>query len=155
MKAVFQRVTEASVTVDGECIAAIDHGVLLLVGVCQGDTPAEAALLAKKVAGLRVFCDEQEKMNLSVLDIGGSILAVSQFTLCANTSHGRRPDFLAAARPEIAQPLFDTFVSCLRQEGVSHVETGRFGADMQVRLLNDGPVTILLDTDTWKKGEKA
>ena len=154
MKAVFQCVTEATVAVDGEQIAAIDSGVLLLVGVCQGDTQAEAALLAKKVAGLRVFCDEQDKMNRSVLDIGGSVLAVSQFTLCANTSHGRRPDFLSAARPEVAQPLFDYFVFCLRQEGVADVQTGRFGADMKVRLLNDGPVTILLDTDTWKKGEK-
>lgn len=155
MKAVFQRVTEASVTVDGTCIASIDSGILLLVGVCQGDTEAEAALLAKKVAGLRVFCDGQDKMNLSVLDIGGSVLAVSQFTLCANTARGRRPDFLNAARPEIAEPLFTYFVECLRQEGVAHVETGEFGADMKVRLLNDGPVTILLDTDTWKKGEKA
>lgn len=155
MKAVFQRVTEASVTVDGTCIASIDSGVLLLVGVCQVDTEAEAALLAKKVAGLRVFCDGQDKMNLSVLDIGGSVLAVSQFTLCANTARGRRPDFLNAARPEIAEPLFTYFVECLRQEGVSRVETGEFGADMKVRLLNDGPVTILLDTDTWKKGEKA
>ncbi|MBQ8684367.1 MAG: D-tyrosyl-tRNA(Tyr) deacylase [Clostridia bacterium] len=152
MKAVFQRVTEASVTVDGECIATIGDGALLLVGVCQGDTQAEAALLAKKVAGLRVFCDEQDKMNLSVLDVGGSVLAVSQFTLCANTSRGRRPDFFEAARPETAEPLFAYFVTCLRQEGVSRVETGCFGADMQVRLLNDGPVTILLDTDTWKKG---
>ncbi len=152
MKAVFQRVTEASVTVEGECIAAIAAGALLLVGVCQGDTSAEAALLAKKVAGLRVFCDAQDKMNLSLLDIGGSVLAVSQFTLCANTARGRRPDFFGAARPEEAEPLFEEFVACLRQEGVAQVETGRFGADMQVRLLNEGPVTILLDTDTWKKG---
>ncbi len=152
MKAVFQRVTEASVTVEGTCVASIAVGALLLVGVCQGDTSAEAALLAKKVAGLRVFCDAQDKMNLSVLDIGGSVLAVSQFTLCANTARGRRPDFFGAARPEEAELLFEEFVACLRQEGVAHVETGRFGADMQVRLLNDGPVTILLDTDTWKKG---
>ena len=143
MKAVFQRVTEASVTVDGQQISAINTGALLLVGVCDGDTEAEAALLAKKVSELRVFCDEQDKMNLSVLDIDGSVLAVSQFTLCANTSRGRRPDFFGAAKPAIAQPLFDHFVSCLRENGV---------ADMKVRLLNDGPVTILLDTDTWKRG---
>jgi len=154
MKAVFQRVTEASVTVDNEQIAAIGNGVLLLVGVCEGDTEQEAALLAKKVAELRVFCDMQDKMNLSVLDIGGSILAVSQFTLCANTARGRRPDFMSAAKPSVAQPLFDYFTECLRQNGVLDVQTGQFGADMQVRLLNDGPVTILLDTDTWKRGAK-
>ena len=149
MKAVFQRVTEASVTVDGEQIAAIGDGVLLLVGVCDGDTKEEASILAKKVAELRVFCDENDKMNRSVLDIGGSVLAVSQFTLCANTARGRRPDFFGAARPEIAKPLFDYFTDCLRDNGVSDVQTGRFGADMKVRLLNDGPVTILLDTDVW------
>ena len=152
MKAVFQRVTEASVTVDNERIAEIGTGILLLVGVCEGDTQAEAMLLAKKVAELRVFSDADDKMNLSVLDIGGSVLAVSQFTLCANTARGRRPDFMSAAKPAVAQPLFDYFVDCLRNHGVEDVQTGRFGADMQVRLLNDGPVTILLDTDTWKKG---
>lgn len=152
MKAVFQRVTEASVTVDGACIATIGDGVLLLVGVCEGDTEAEAALLAKKVAELRVFCDENDKMNRSVLDIGGSVLAVSQFTLCANTTKGRRPDFFGAAKPAVAKPLFDRFVEFLRKTGVADVQTGEFGADMKVRLLNDGPVTILLDTDTWKRG---
>ena len=151
MKAVFQRVTEASVTVDERQIASIGDGILLLVGVCDGDTEQEAALLAKKVAELRVFCDADDKMNLSVLDIGGSILAVSQFTLCANTARGRRPDFMAAAKPSVAQPLFDYFVECLLQNGVADVQTGEFGADMQVRLLNDGPVTILLDTDIWKR----
>ncbi len=153
MKAVFQRVTEASVTIDGKRISAIGDGVLLLVGVCDGDTKEEASLLAKKVAELRVFCDDNDKMNLSVLDIGGSVLAVSQFTLCANTARGRRPDFMAAAKPDVALPLFNEFVSCLRQNGVQDVQTGEFGADMQVRLLNDGPVTILLDTDTWKRGK--
>ena len=153
MKAVFQRVAEASVTIEGKQISAIGDGILLLVGVCDGDTKEEAALLAKKVAELRVFCDENDKMNLSVLDIGGSVLAVSQFTLCANTARGRRPDFMSAAKPDIALPLFNEFVSCLRQNGVQDVQTGEFGADMQVRLLNDGPVTILLDTDTWKRGK--
>ena len=151
MKAVFQRVTEASVSIDGEQVAAIGDGVLLLVGVCDGDTEQEAALLAKKVAELRVFCDENDKMNRSVLDVGGSVLAVSQFTLCANTARGRRPDFMSAAHPSVARPLFDAFVCYLRDNGVSDVQTGVFGADMQVRLLNDGPVTILLDTDTWKR----
>lgn len=153
MKAVFQRVTEASVTIDGKRISAIGDGVLLLVGVCDGDTKEEASLLAKKVAELRVFCDDNDKMNLSVQDIGGSVLAVSQFTLCANTARGRRPDFMAAAKPDVALPLFNEFVSCLRQNGVQDVQTGEFGADMQVHLLNDGPVTILLDTDTWKRGK--
>lgn len=151
MKAVYQRVTRASVTVEGEKIAAIGTGVLLLVGVCPEDTEREAALLADKVAGLRVFSDEQGKMNLSVRDVGGSVLAVSQFTLCANTSHGRRPDFFGAARPEVAQPLFDRFVQELQKAGIADVQTGEFGADMQVELLNDGPVTILLNTDDWKK----
>lgn len=154
MKAVFQRVTEASVTVEGERIANIGNGVLLLVGVCDGDTQQEAQVLAKKVAELRVFCDENDKMNLSVLDIGGSVLAVSQFTLCASTARGRRPDFFGAAKPDVAKPLFDYFVDCLRQNGVTEVQTGEFGADMQVHLLNDGPVTILLDTDTWKRSGK-
>lgn len=151
MKAVFQRVSHASVTVDGEVVGAVAAGVLLLVGVQQEDTAAEAAVLAQKVANLRVFRDEGGKMNRSVLDIGGSVLAVSQFTLCADTRHGRRPDFFAAARPETALPLFETVVSELKKAGVAEVQTGVFGADMQVELLNDGPVTILLDTEEWKK----
>lgn len=152
MKAVYQRVTHASVTVDGNVISKIGDGVLLLVGVCEGDTEQEAALLAKKVAQLRVFCDENDKMNLSVMDVDGAVLAVSQFTLCANTKHGRRPDFFSAAHPSVAQPLFDLFVKELRAAGVADVQTGEFGADMKVELLNDGPVTLILDTDTWKKG---
>lgn len=152
MKAVYQRVTHASVTVGGNVISKIGDGVLLLVGVCEGDTEQEAALLAKKVAQLRVFCDENDKMNLSVMDVDGAVLAVSQFTLCANTKHGRRPDFFGAAHPSVAQPLFDLFVKELRAAGVADVQTGEFGADMKVELLNDGPVTLILDTDTWKKG---
>ncbi len=151
MKAVYQRVRHAQVRVDSETVGAIENGVLLLVGVCPEDTPEQAELLAKKVAQLRVFEDEQGKMNRSVLDIGGGVLAVSQFTLCANVKHGRRPDFFGAARPEVAKPLFDRLVCALREQGVARVETGVFGADMQVSLLNDGPVTILLDTDIWKK----
>lgn len=152
MKAVYQRVTRASVTVDGETVGRIDDGILLLVGVCPEDTPAEAALLAQKVANMRVFCDEQDKMNLSVLDIGGGVLVVSQFTLCANTKRGRRPDFFGAAPPAIAEPLCERVVEELRKCGVTNVQTGRFGADMKVELLNDGPVTLILDTDEWKKG---
>ncbi len=155
MKAVYQRVSRASVTVDGETVGAIGAGVLLLVGVCPNDTAAEAALLAQKVAHLRVFCDEQDKMNLSVLDIDGGVLAVSQFTLCANTKHGRRPDFFGAAAPAVAEPLFEQVVAELGRCGVKTVQTGRFGADMQVELLNDGPVTLMLDTDDWKKGKNA
>ncbi len=150
MKAVFQRVTDASVTVDGKTVGAIGAGALVLVGIVPQDTEKEAQLLAQKVAGLRVFTDTQDKMNLSVTDIGGSVLAVSQFTLCADISHGRRPSFIGAAAPDVASPLFDHFCDALRALGVP-VETGVFGAHMQVSLLNNGPVTILLDTDIWKK----
>ncbi len=151
MKAVFQRVTFAQVTVDGKPVSKIGQGILLLVGVCDGDTAEQADIMADKVAGMRVFEDENRKMNRSVLDIGGSVLAVSQFTLCANTRHGRRPDFFGAARPEIALPLFDRVVERLRQAGIADVQTGIFGADMQVELLNDGPVTLMLDTDEWSR----
>ena len=154
MKAVYQRVSGASVTVDSEVVGRIDNGVLLLVSVCPEDTPAEAALLAQKVANMRVFCDEQDKMNLSVLDIGGGVLVVSQFTLCANVKRGRRPDFFGAASPSLAEPLCEQVVQELRKCGVKNVQTGRFGADMKVQLLNDGPVTLILDTDEWKKGNK-
>ena len=150
MLAVYQRVKNASVTVEGERISAIGQGVLLLVGVTTDDKPDDARLLAKKVANFRVFSDENGKFQYSVLDIGGSVLAVSQFTLCANTSHGRRPDFLAAARPEQAVPLLDVFLDALRAEGIKDVQTGQFGADMKVELLNDGPVTLMLDTREWR-----
>lgn len=151
MRAVYQRVKRASVTVDNEIVSSIGHGLLLLIGVTTEDGPGEAALLAEKIAHFRMFTDDNDKLNLSVLDIGGSVLAVSQFTLCANTSHGRRPDFLRAARPEQALPLFDFFVQKLRELGVADVQTGVFGADMQVELVNDGPVTLILDTDEWRK----
>lgn len=150
MKAVYQRVSRASVTVDGNTVGAIDQGILLLVGVTTEDTEKEAALLAKKVANMRMFSDADDKFNYSVLDIGGGVLAVSQFTLCANCSHGRRPDFLNAARPETALPLFEYFVECLKREGVTRVETGEFGASMKVELCNEGPVTLILNTDDWK-----
>ncbi len=153
MKAVYQRVKHACVTVDGEIVGRIEEGVLLLVGVCPQDTAAEAALLAQKVANMRVFCDEQDKMNLSVLDIAGGVLVVSQFTLCANMKRGRRPDFFGAATPAIAEPLCACVVEELRRCGVRTVQTGCFGADMQVELLNDGPVTLVMDTDDWTKGK--
>ena len=151
MKAVIQRVTSASVVVEGETLGAIDRGFLILLGVHENDTEAEADLLAKKVANLRVFEDDEEKMNLSMLDCGYSALVISQFTLLANTKKGNRPSFIAAARPEVAIPLYERFMDQLKANGVTDVQHGEFGADMAVSLVNDGPVTIVLDTDTWKK----
>lgn len=152
MKAVIQRVTSASVVVEGKTLGAIDRGFLILLGVHENDTEAEADLLAKKVANLRVFEDDEEKMNLSMLDCGYSALVISQFTLLANTKKGNRPSFIAAARPEVAIPLYERFMEQLKANGVGDVQHGEFGADMAVSLVNDGPVTIVLDTDTWKKG---
>ena len=149
MKVIYQRVTSASVTVAGRVIGEIGAGVLLLVGITATDTAADAEKMAKKIAGLRMFSDADGKFNDSLLDVQGSALAVSQFTLYANTRHGRRPDFLAAARPEQAQPLFEEFVRQLRAAGIADVQTGEFGADMQVALVNDGPVTLVLDTADW------
>ena len=151
MKAVIQRVTSASVVVEGETLGAIDRGFLILLGVHEDDTEKEADLLAKKVANLRVFEDDDEKMNLSMLDCGYSALVISQFTLLANTKKGNRPSFIAAARPEVAIPLYERFMEQLKVNGVETVEHGEFGADMAVSLVNDGPVTIVLDTDTWRR----
>ena len=145
MKIVLQRVTRASVTVGGETVSEIGPGLLLLVGVAKGDGEAEAEWLAEKVAGLRVLSDEDGKMNRSVREVGGEILAVSQFTLLADTRKGKRPSFIGAAPPEEASPLFDYFCEKLRAAGVASVETGSFGAMMDVALVNDGPVTIVLD----------
>lgn len=151
MRVVFQRVYEASVTVEGEVVGAIGAGALLLVGVTHTDTEKDARWLAKKLAGLRVFSDEEDRMNLSVKDINGSMLVVSNFTLYGDASHGRRPAFVEAARPEVAEPLFNTFVQFLKEEGVP-VETGVFGADMTVAMQGNGPVTIWLDTAVDAKG---
>ena len=151
MKAVIQRVTSANVVVKGETLGAIDRGFLILLGVHENDTETQADLLAKKVANLRVFEDDEEKMNLSMLDCGYSALVISQFTLLANTKKGNRPSFIAAARPEVAIPLYERFMDQLKANGVTDVQHGQFGADMAVSLVNDGPVTIVLDTDTWKK----
>lgn len=141
-----QRVARASVTVGGELVSEIvGPGLLLLVGVAKGDGEAEADWLAEKVAGLRVFADEDGRMNRSVRDTGGEVLAVSQFTLLADTRKGKRPSFVQAAPPEEASPLFDYLCERLRAAGVASVETGRFGAMMEVTLVNDGPVTIVLD----------
>lgn len=149
MKAVFQRVWSAGVTVDGQTVGEIGAGVLILLGVEQDDTPDKAALMAQKIANLRVFTDASGKFNDSLLDIGGGALVVSNFTLCANCRHGRRPEFLSAARPAVAEPLYEQFAQCLRDAGVAQVATGRFGADMRVTMDGDGPVTILLDTKDW------
>lgn len=145
MRIVLQRVGHASVTVDDEFVSEIGSGLLLLVGVAKGDGETEADWLAEKVAGLRVLADEDGKMNRSVRDAGGEILAVSQFTLLADTRKGKRPSFVKAAPPEEASPLFDYFCEKLRVAGVASVKTGSFGAMMDVALVNDGPVTIVLE----------
>ena len=146
MRAVVQRVSRASVSVDGETVGEIDHGLLVLLGVAEGDTEAEAAWLAHKVANLRIFADTEGRMNLSVKATGGKVLVVSQFTLCANTRKGFRPSFVPAAAPDVAEPLVERFIAAVRGERVA-VETGIFGAHMQVALVNDGPVTILLQRE--------
>ena len=145
MRMVVQRVTRASVTVDGEVTGKIGKGYMVLVGAEVGDTEADARLCADKLAGLRVFVDDEGKMNRSVLDVGGEILLVSQFTLLGDARHGRRPSYIAAARPEEAEPLLETMKAMLEEKGL-HVETGRFRAHMDVELVNDGPVTILIDS---------
>ena len=151
MKAVIQRVESASVSVEGKTVGACEQGYMLLFGAAKGDTEADAELLARKTANLRVFCDENGKMNKSVLDIGGGILAISQFTLCADVKKGNRPSFTEALEPERAQALYDFFCLRLKAEGVSRVEKGVFGADMQVSLTNDGPVTIEINSKDLKK----
>ena len=151
MKAVIQRVTRAGVTVDGELISSIDSGLLILLGVAQGDTRRDAEVLADKIANLRIFSDSDDKMNLSLLTTKGAALVVSQFTLCADCSHGRRPDFFGAAKPDIAEELYEYFCERIKCNGVSEVRKGVFGADMKVELLNDGPVTIIIDSGDLKK----
>lgn len=150
MKAVIQRVSRAEVRVDGEVVGKIGEGYLILVGVMNGDTINEAQLLARKTANLRIFTDENDKMNRSILDIDGEVLAVSQFTLCADVHKGNRPSFIESAPPQEANALYEAFCSVLSENGVRKVEKGVFGAHMEVSLLNNGPVTILYDTDTWK-----
>ncbi len=145
MRAVVQRVREASVSVDEQVVGAIGVGLVILVGVTHNDTDHDARFLAQKIAALRIFEDAAGKFNFSLLDIGGSALVVSQFTLYADSRRGRRPDFMAAARPEVAEPLIERFVAHLREQGL-RVETGRFQAKMLVTIHNDGPVTILLDS---------
>jgi D-tyrosyl-tRNA(Tyr) deacylase len=145
MRALIQRVRQASVTVDGQVVGAIDQGLLVFLGVTHSDNEVEAAYLARKIAGLRVFEDEHGKMNLSVQEIGGAVLAVSQFTLYADMRKGRRPSFIDAARPEQADPLYRRFCELLASEGVP-VARGVFQAQMAVALINDGPVTVWMDS---------
>lgn len=147
MRAILQRVKQASVTIDGNITAQIGPGLLILLGVSTEDTEKHAEIVAAKAAVLRIFEDENGNMNRSVQDIDGQILLVSNFTLYANCKKGRRPSFIDAARPEQAEKLYEYFGTCLKNAGVKEVQTGVFGADMKVSLLNDGPVTILLDSD--------
>lgn len=151
MRAIIQRVAKSSVTVDGELKGSVGKGYNVLLGVMEGDTDVQAELLAAKVSKLRVFEDENGKMNKSILDIGGEILAISQFTLCADIKKGNRPSFTDSAAPDEANRLYEYFCDCLRKDGVSKVETGVFAADMLVSIENDGPVTIMMDTDIWRK----
>lgn len=146
MRALSQRVSQASVSVEGQVIAAIKQGFVVFVGVGRGDSDIDARYLAEKIANLRVFADESGKFNLSILDIGGEVLVVSQFTLFASTRKGRRPSFTDAAPPEEAEPLMDTFVQFLRTAGL-RVDTGRFQQYMLVEIHNDGPVTIFIDSE--------
>ena len=149
MKAVIQRVKSSSVKVDGEIVGQVGQGYLVLLGVMEGDTKAHAEMMAKKTAALRIFCDENDKMNKSVIDIDGEILVVSQFTLCADVKKGNRPSFDNSAHPSVANELYEYYMECLKNNGVRKVEHGIFAADMEVSIVNDGPVTILYDTDIW------
>jgi D-aminoacyl-tRNA deacylase len=145
VRAVIQRVREASVSVEDEIVGAIETGLMILIGVTHDDDEGDARFLVQKIATLRIFEDAAGKFNLSALDVGASALVVSQFTLYADARRGRRPDFIDAARPEIAEPLIDQFVAMLREQGL-HVETGKFQAHMLVKIVNDGPVTIIVDS---------
>lgn len=146
MRAVVTRVRHASVTIGGAVAGSIGQGFLILLGVTHTDTEAEARKLADKICSLRIFEDENGKMNLGLDSVNGELLIVSQFTLFGSCKHGRRPDFLAAARPEVAIPLYERFIALCREKGLL-VQTGEFGADMKVDSLNDGPLTLILDTD--------
>ena len=151
MRAVIQRVKNSKVDIDGKTVGSIAEGFMILYCALDGDTKADIELLARKTANLRVFEDDEGKMNKSILDIGGEILCISQFTLAADTKKGNRPSFINAMEPQKASEYYDAFCECLKNQGVRIVEKGEFGADMQVSLINDGPVTIILDTDIWTK----
>tara|TARA_B100000524_G_scaffold258229_1_gene140175 strand:+ start:422 stop:868 length:447 start_codon:yes stop_codon:yes gene_type:complete len=146
MRVVIQVVSEASVRIDGQIYSQIQQGLLIFLGIEHLDTEQDIAWLSKKIANLRIFADENNQMNKSVIDVKGQLLVVSQFTLHAKTKKGNRPSFIEAARPEVAIPLYEAFVKCLSEDSQSQVLTGQFGANMQVNLCNDGPVTILIDS---------
>ena len=150
MRAVVQRVLSAGVEIEGKEKRAIGPGLLVLLGVKEGDTPALCGKLAQKCAGLRIFEDEEGKMNRSAEELGYSALVVSNFTLYGDTKKGKRPSFILAAKPPLSVNCYEEFVSCLQRQALARVETGEFGAEMRVELVNDGPVTLVLDTDGWK-----
>ncbi len=151
MKAVIQRVSAASVTVDSEVVGSCNQGYMILFGAVDGDTHEDVEILAQKTVNLRIFCDENDKMNKSIIDIGGEILAISQFTLAADVKKGNRPSFIKAMEPIKAEEYYNLFCEKLKEFGVKRVEKGVFGGDMKVSLTNDGPVTILYDTEIWRK----
>ncbi len=153
MRAVIQRVSGAGVAVEGRTVGKIGRGFLILLGVMEGDTEKEADILAGKTAKLRIFEDGAGKMNLSLAEVGGGALVVSQFTLCADVKKGNRPSFTPSAAPDEAERLYEYYMKSLAALGISPVEHGEFGADMQVSLVNDGPVTILFDSDTWRNSK--
>lgn len=146
MKAVIQRVSKASVTIEGEKVANINQGLLILLGIVDEDTKEDIDWLSKKIANLRIFADENDVMNKSVMDVKGNVIVVSQFTLHASTKKGNRPSYIKAAKPDVAVPLYEEFVKQMEIDLGTTVQTGEFGADMKVELLNDGPVTIIIDT---------
>ncbi|WP_333694744.1 D-aminoacyl-tRNA deacylase [Flavobacterium sp.] len=146
MKAVIQRVSQSSVTIEGEIVASIQKGLLILVGIEDADTLEDIEWLSSKIVNLRIFGDENDVMNLSVKDVGGNVIIVSQFTLHASTKKGNRPSYIKAAKPDIAIPLYNQFIQQVENDLAKKVQTGQFGADMKVNLVNDGPVTILFDT---------
>ncbi len=152
MRAVIQRVKSADVTVEGNICGKCKQGFMILFCALHGDTEQEIDLLARKTAALRVFEDNEGKMNRSILDVDGEVLCISQFTLAADTKKGNRPSFINAMEPITAKRYYEMYCDALKNNGIKNVETGEFGADMQVSLVNDGPVTIILDTDVWKKG---
>lgn len=146
MKAVIQRVSKASVTIEGEKVANINQGLLILLGIVDEDTKEDIDWLSKKIVNLRIFADENDVMNKSVMDVKGNVIVVSQFTLHASTKKGNRPSYIKAAKPDVAVPLYEEFVKQMQTDLGTTVQTGEFGADMKVELLNDGPVTIIIDT---------
>lgn len=151
MRVVLQRVESASVEVDKESTRSIEHGIVLLLGVKETDTLADCAKLAEKCANLRIFEDEDGKLNLSAVELGYSALIVSNFTLYGDTKKGKRPSFITAAKPPLSIDCYNEFVSQMKKQGLKDVQTGEFGSDMQITLVNDGPVTLVLDTEEWKK----